>query len=113
MVMRITLGFATPGFEVLVCESVCEPLVRGCVFGEVARAEPVCAYAVDATAIANKNGRAEQKAGKRRNMRLSGRWLLRAPRLLVCLGGQSFGVQCFGQGCMHCPLLRIQFDRAA
>ena len=51
-------------------------------------------------------------ANERWTMRLLRRQLPRAPRLLVCLGRESFGGQRFRQRFMHRRLLRRQLNRA-
>ena len=75
-----------------------------------------CANAVTPVASSDKiDIRERRRTEKKRpgpSMRLLRRQLLRAPRLLVCLGSQSLRGQRFGQRLMHDRLLRRQLDGA-
>ena len=74
--------------------------IRGCGFACTGLVAAACAKAVAPAArmITTADKRVDKKAEKRSTMRLLRLWLLRvrAPRLLVCLRGESLGGQCLG-----------------
>ena len=86
MVINITLGRVM--FDRFMLD-------RGCAVAFVGLVGAACPKAVHPAARVITT--AEKKAEKRPTMRLLRRWLLlRAPRLLVCLRGESLGGQCLG-----------------
>jgi len=91
MVINMTLGRVTLD---------CLMLDRGSAFACIGLVGAACPKAVHPAArmITTADKGVDKKAEKRSTMRLLRHWLLllRSPRLLVCLRGESLGGQCLG-----------------